>query len=67
VPDFTRCVRYNGKIYCWDKATKKISRVEVFGLEFKECPEAVIGALLSALEASAPDTVLVDVSDCAAE
>ena len=47
MPDFTKCVRYNGKIYCWDKAAKKIARVEVFGLAFKECPDEVIQALMS--------------------
>jgi hypothetical protein len=67
MPDFTTCVRYNGKIYCWDKTTKKIALVEVFGLEFKECPDEVIRALLSAAEAKVSDTALIEVSDCAAE
>jgi hypothetical protein len=67
VPDFTTCVRYNDKIYCWDKAAKKVSRVEIFGLEFKECPDEVLQALFSALETKSSDVALIEVPDCAAK
>jgi hypothetical protein len=46
---------------------KKIALVEVFCLEFKECPDEVIRALLSAAEAKVSDTALIEVLDCAAE
>jgi hypothetical protein len=54
-------------MYCWDRAAKKIVRVEIFGLEFKECPEEVLRALLSVSEAKASDAAMIEVSDCTAE
>lgn len=46
MPDLERCVAYEGKIYCWNKATEKISVIAVKDLEFKDCPERVIQAII---------------------
>jgi hypothetical protein len=46
MPDLERCVPYNGKMYCWDKAKKKIAVINLTYLDFKDCPEGVIEALM---------------------
>ncbi|MDR0557937.1 MAG: hypothetical protein LBG43_08760 [Treponema sp.] len=50
MPDFTKCVRYKDRIYCWNKETRKIAVVEVHDLDFKECPECVIEEIIMAGE-----------------
>ena len=47
MPDWERCVSYEGKLYCWNKATKKVAVIAIKDLDFKDCPECVIQALIS--------------------
>jgi hypothetical protein len=42
MPDLERCVSYEGKIYCWNKVTKKVAVIRMEDLDFKDCPECVI-------------------------
>jgi hypothetical protein len=44
--DLGRCTAHNGKIYCWNKATKKITVIDEKDVEFKDFPECVIRALM---------------------
>jgi hypothetical protein len=46
MPDLERCTVYKGRIYCWNKATQKIAVVDIRDLDFKDCPECVIQAII---------------------
>jgi hypothetical protein len=46
MPDLERYTVYQGKVYCWNKATQKIAIVDVKDLDFKDCPECVIRAII---------------------
>jgi hypothetical protein len=46
MPDLKRCTVYKGKTYCWNKATRKIAVAGIKDLDFKDCPEGVIQAII---------------------
>jgi hypothetical protein len=46
MPDLERCTVYEGKIYCWNKATRKIAVIDVKDVDFKDCPDCVIQAIV---------------------
>jgi hypothetical protein len=46
MPDLERCTQYKGKIYCWNKATQRIAVVDIKDLDFRDCPERVIQAVI---------------------
>jgi hypothetical protein len=47
MPDLERCVSYEGKIYCWNNATKKVAVIDIRDLDFKNCPEPVLQAIIA--------------------
>jgi hypothetical protein len=47
MPDLERYVSYEGKIYCWNKATQKVAVVTIKDLYFKNCPEQVVQAVIA--------------------
>jgi hypothetical protein len=47
MPDLERYVSYGGRVYCWNKTTKKVAVIAVKDLEFKDCPECVIQAIIA--------------------
>jgi hypothetical protein len=67
MPDLERCVSYEGKVYCWNKATKKVAVVAIKDLEFKDCPEGVIQAIISNAERMSVNTGDQDYCRSAAE
>jgi hypothetical protein len=46
MPELERCTAYKGKIYCWNKASQRIAVVDIKDLDFKDCPECVIQAII---------------------
>jgi hypothetical protein len=46
MPDLERYTAYKGTIYCWNKATQRIAVVDIKDLDFKDCPECVIQAII---------------------
>jgi hypothetical protein len=50
MPDLERCTTYKGRMYCWNKATQKIAVVDIKDLDFKDCPECVIQAIIAGRE-----------------
>jgi len=47
MPDLTKCVRYDGKIYCWDIQSEKIVEVKITDVSFNDVPKEVLVALLN--------------------
>ena len=47
MPDLSKCVRYEGKIYCWDKAGKTVVEVKITDIPLNEVPEDVLVIMLN--------------------
>jgi hypothetical protein len=47
MPDLERCVSYEGKTYCWNKATRKVAVMDIRDLEFEDCPRQVLQAFIA--------------------
>ena len=52
MPNFEKCVKHEGKTYCWNPETKKVSRIAVEDIDFDKCPEKVLADLMSLLDSS---------------
>ena len=48
--DLKCCVRYNGKVYCWDDANQRVVTVIINDIEFGECPERVMKLIMKNLQ-----------------
>ena len=46
MPDLTKWVRCDGKMYCWDKTTHKIVEVKITDIAFDQVPKDVLIAML---------------------
>ena len=46
MPDLTKCVRCEGKTYCWDKAGKKIVEIKITDIPLDQVPKDVLVAML---------------------
>lgn len=47
MPDLTKWVRCDGKIYCWDKAAKKVVDVRITDIPFDQVPKDVFAAMIN--------------------
>jgi len=47
MPDLTRCVRHEGKTYCWDNAAKTIVEIKITDIPFENVPRDVFAAILN--------------------
>jgi hypothetical protein len=45
-----KCVRHNGKIYCWNTETKQIEEITTKPVSISDCPEIVIYDLMRLLD-----------------
>ena len=48
--DLKCCVRYGGKMYCWDEANERVVIVSIEDIEFSECPERVMKLIMRSLK-----------------
>ena len=46
MPDLTKWVRFDGKTYCWDKATGKVVEVKITDVPLDQAPKEVLVAML---------------------
>jgi len=46
MPDLTKCVRYDGKTYCWDKEIKQVVEIKITDIPLISVPNDVLVALI---------------------
>lgn len=42
MPDFSKCVKHKGKIFCWDTQGERIVEIVQNPVSISDCPEIVI-------------------------
>ena len=43
---YEKCVKHNGKIYCWNCETEQIEEISAKPVSISDCPEIVVFDLL---------------------
>jgi hypothetical protein len=43
---YEKCVKYNGKTYCWNSETEQIEEISTKTVSISDCPEVVVFDLL---------------------
>jgi hypothetical protein len=52
MPDLSKCVKYEGKTYCFDRVNKTVVEVKITDVPFNEVPESVLVSMLSRITSS---------------
>jgi hypothetical protein len=52
MPNLTKWVRCDGKIYCWDKSANKVVEVKITDIPLDKVPQDVLFAMLNVEESS---------------
>ena len=47
MPELTKCVRHNGKTYCWDRESGTVVEIKITDVPFDKVPEDVLAAMLN--------------------
>jgi len=50
MPELTKWVRYEGKLYCWDKSTGKIVEIKLTDVPLEKVPNDVLAAMMNSIE-----------------
>jgi len=48
--DLKYCVRYKGKVYCWDDSTERVVEVVISDIDLAECPQQVMKLIMCQLK-----------------
>ena len=51
---YEKCVKRNGKTYCWNTETEQIEEITAKRVEISECPESVLVDLMRLLNGETP-------------
>ena len=43
---FEKCIKYKGKIYCWNSETEQIEEISTKPVSICDCPEIVVLGLM---------------------